>query len=75
LSEILVSTYPVYQWELYNLDKDAGETKNVAEQFPLIVDELAEEYFKWADKSDVVDYDKIKPAGGFVIPGQSAPIK
>ena len=71
----IVSTYPAYQWELYNLDKDAGETKNVAEQFPLIVDKLSAEYFEWAKKTDVVDYEKIKPAGGFVIPGQSALIK
>ena len=60
----IVSTFPAYVWELYDLDKDRGETKDLAAQNSGIVNELAADYFKWADKTGVVDYDKIKPAGG-----------
>ncbi|GAB3284879.1 arylsulfatase [Larkinella harenae] len=57
----LVSIYPSYQWELYDLDTDRGETKNVAAQNPTVVDALSVLYFDWAKRTDVVDYDKIKP--------------
>jgi arylsulfatase len=57
----LVSIYPSYQWELYNLENDRGETQNLASQNALIVDRLSAEYFKWARQNDVVDYDNIKP--------------
>ncbi|MDJ1479788.1 arylsulfatase [Cytophagaceae bacterium YF14B1] len=67
----IVSTFPAYQWELYDLESDRGETKNVAAQNPQIVNELSADYGKWAEKTGVVDYDKIKPAQPMVIPGQS----
>ena len=67
----IVSTFPKYEWELYNIEKDAGETTNLANEHPEIVDELSVDYFKWADKTGVVDYDKIKPKGGFDIPGDN----
>jgi arylsulfatase len=58
----LVSIFPSYRWELYNIEKDRGETQNVAAQNPLVVDELSADYFEWAKQNDVVDYDKIKKA-------------
>ena len=67
----IVSTYPSYKWELYNLEADRGETKDLAEQNPDIVNRLAELYTKWAEQNGVVDYDKIKPAGGSVLPGDA----
>ena len=67
----LVSTFPSYQWELYDLSTDRGETKDLASQRPEIVNELSADYFKWADRTGVVDYDKIKPAQPMIIPGQS----
>jgi arylsulfatase A-like enzyme len=67
----LVSTFPAYEWELYNIAKDAGETTNLAAEYPRVVDELAADYFSWAKKTDVVDYNTIKPQGGFLIPGQT----
>lgn len=58
----LVSIFPSYRWELYDIEKDRGETQNVASQNPLIVDELSADYFEWAKQNGVVDYDKIKQA-------------
>ncbi|WP_421825739.1 arylsulfatase [Larkinella sp.] len=57
----LVSIYPSYQWELYDLEADRGETQNVAARNPNRVDALSVLYFDWAKRNDVVDYDKIKP--------------
>lgn len=66
----LVSTYPSVQWELYDLSNDRGETKDLAQQRPEVVNELSSDYFKWAEANGVVDYEKIKPAQPMVIPGQ-----
>jgi arylsulfatase A-like enzyme len=65
----IVSTYPGYKWELYDLEKDRGETTDISTQHPDIVNELSAKYFEWAKKTGVEDYDKIKPKGGFQIPG------
>jgi arylsulfatase len=67
----IVSTYPGYQWELYDMATDRGETKDLAQQKPEIVNELSSDYFKWAERNGVVDYDKIKPAQPMAIPGQA----
>lgn len=58
----LVSTYPAYQWELYDISNDRGETRDLAQQKPEVVNELSVLYFKWAEVNGVVDYEKIKPA-------------
>ena len=71
----LVSTFPSYTWELYDLEADRGETTDVAAKFPAVVNELSVEYFQWAERTGVVDYDKIKPAQPMNIPGQSAPVR
>lgn len=65
----IVSTYPAYKWELYDLDTDRGESRDLAARYPDVVNELSADYFRWADKTGVVDYEKIKPKGGFPIPG------
>jgi len=57
----LVSAYPSYQWELYDISLDRGETKNLAAENPGIVNRLAEAYYEWAKTTGVEDYDKIKP--------------
>jgi arylsulfatase A-like enzyme len=67
----LVSIYPSYQWELYNLENDRGETNNVAQQNPGIVNELSAKYFDWADKTGVVEYSKFKSTNE-LIPGAAA---
>lgn len=56
----LVSIYPSYEWELYNIDTDRGETTNIAQQNPGIVNQLSEKYFDWANKTGVVEYSKFK---------------
>lgn len=66
----LVSTYPAYQWELYDISNDRGETKDLAQEKPEVVNELSAAYFKWAEANGVVDYEKIKPAQPMTIPGQ-----
>lgn len=58
----LVSIYPSYQWQLFDIEKDRGETQNVAAKNPLVVDALSNDYFKWASENGVVDYDKVKPS-------------
>ncbi|MFN8354390.1 MAG: arylsulfatase [Spirosomataceae bacterium] len=58
----LVSIYPSYTWELYDIEADRGENQNVANRNSLVVDELSKLYFEWAHQNGVVDYDKIKPA-------------
>ncbi|MBD2752549.1 arylsulfatase [Spirosoma validum] len=67
----IVSTYPSYKWELYDLEGDRGETQNLAESRPDIVNELSADYVRWAEKNGVVDYDRIKPQND-AIPGQTA---
>ncbi len=57
----LVSTYPSLQWELYDLSNDRGETRNIASEYPDIVDRLSAQYFEWAKTHQVIDYDRIKP--------------
>jgi arylsulfatase A-like enzyme len=58
----LVSTYPQKNWELFDLDTDRGETKDLSTQNPEIVKSLIIEYEAWAKKNNVENYDKIKPA-------------
>jgi arylsulfatase A-like enzyme len=65
----IVSTYPSDQWELYDIISDRGETKDLAKQKPEIVTELTSDYFKWAERNGVVDYNKIKPARAMPMPG------
>ena len=52
----LVSHWPSYSWELYNLEEDKGETKNVAQQNHEVVSRLSVKYFEWAKKTGVVDF-------------------
>ncbi len=58
----LVSTYPETTWELFDIDQDRGETNNLASKNPEIVKELIADYQEWAKKTDVENFDKIKPA-------------
>ena len=57
----LVSIYPSYQWELYNLEKDRGESTDVAAKNPVLVNKLSRLYFEWAKDNGVVDFNTIKP--------------
>lgn len=50
------------QYELYDIDTDRGENNNLASSHPQIVEKLKAEYAAWAEKNDVVDYNKLRPA-------------
>jgi len=56
----LESHYPSYAWELYNVETDRGETKNVAAQNHDIVSQLSQKYFEWANKTGVVDFGELE---------------
>ena len=56
----LVSTYPSYTWELYDLEKDRGETENVARLNHDVVSRLSVAYFEWAKKTGVVEFSTIE---------------
>lgn len=47
-------------WELYNLDTDRTETRNLAKEHPERVKELEKEFLIWAQKVGVADWDSIK---------------
>lgn len=64
----LVSTYPKYKWELYDLEKDRGETQDIADSNLAIVNKLSASYNDWALKTGVVEFSKISP-GNESIPG------
>jgi arylsulfatase A-like enzyme len=51
-------------WELYDVDKDRGETIDLAAENPQIVRELSFAYQQWAVRTGVVDYETIKPQNG-----------
>lgn len=56
----LVSTWPSYKWELYNLEADPTETKDVAAQNHQVVSQLSQAYFKWAKQNSVVDFAELE---------------
>jgi arylsulfatase len=58
----LVSIYPSYQWQLYDLENDRGETTDLALLHPGIVDRLSLLYYEWAESHDVVPFDRIRPS-------------
>ena len=57
----LVSIFPSYRWELYDLSADRGETKDLSAQHADIVNSLSRRYFEWAKENGVVDFNTIKP--------------
>ncbi len=67
----IVSTYPAYKWELYDIENDRGETKDIAEANPEVVNKLSIAYTIWAEKTGVVEYSKFK-APNELIPGVAA---
>lgn len=52
----LISHWPSYNWELYDLEADRGETTNLARQNHELVSQLSVKYFDWAKKTGVVDF-------------------
>jgi arylsulfatase A-like enzyme len=56
----LVSSYPSYAWELYDLEADRGETNNVAAKNHEVVSQLSVKYFDWAKRTGVVDFSTLE---------------
>ena len=48
------------QYELYDIETDRGENNNLAATHRDIVEKLKAEYNAWAQKNDVIDYNKLK---------------
>jgi arylsulfatase A-like enzyme len=48
----LVSQHPG-GWELYDMEQDRTELNNLADRFPIIVQDLAGQYEEWAKRSNV----------------------
>jgi arylsulfatase len=63
----LVSDGDKNKWELYDLEKDRGETTDVAAENPQVVRELAFDYVQWAARTGVVEFETIKPKSAAVV--------
>ncbi len=50
-------------WELYDLAADRSELHDLASQHPEIVDRLAADWQRWADRVGVISWDLIKEQG------------
>ena len=58
----LVSRFPG-QWELYDLEADRTELKDLAAAEPQRVERMSAMYQKWADRAGVVPWDKLPRPG------------
>lgn len=56
----LVSHWPSYSWELYDLSKDKTESENVARSHHELVSQLSSRYFQWARANGVVDFAELE---------------
>ena len=54
------SGMPSGQWQLYNVEQDRTELKNLANEQPEKLKEMKELYQKWADRVGVIEYDKLR---------------
>ena len=54
----LVREYPG-PWELYDMQKDRTEMMNVADRYPDIVENFAQQYEAWANRCGVIPREKI----------------
>lgn len=56
----LVSTWPSQTWELYDLESDPTETRNIADKNEDVVSRLAQAYANWAKETGVVDFAELE---------------
>ncbi|OOG18980.1 sulfatase [Sphingobacterium sp. CZ-UAM] len=56
----LVSTWPSYKWELYDLEQDPTERKDIAAKHHDVVSRLSTAYFRWAKENGVVDFAELE---------------
>jgi arylsulfatase A-like enzyme len=55
----LVSNYPDNQWHLFNMVTDRTELNDLSKTLPKKVQELTNLYNNWAQKSDVISFEKL----------------
>ncbi len=55
----IVSTYPNNVWALYNLNTDRTEERDLSQQQPQRVQQMAALYEIWANRAGVIPYDKL----------------
>ncbi len=51
------------EWELYNMETDRTESRNLAAQFPTIVDSLRQEWTEWSQEVGVLPMKKLEELG------------
>lgn len=56
----LVTLGPKRQWELYNLKDDRTETRNLAAQYPGVVEKLKNKWMEWANSKKVLPKPEVK---------------
>lgn len=61
----LVSLAGQPSWELYNMSHDRGEMNDLADTYPQIVTKMAGEWYRWADRAQVL------PVGGWMDVGKN----
>jgi arylsulfatase len=54
------SRFSEEEWELYNMADDRTETNDLADERPERVAELEEAYQNWADRSNVIPWEKVE---------------
>lgn len=52
----LVAKGPQAEWELYDMDSDRSEMKNLASKKPELVDSLSEKWEAWANRANVLPW-------------------
>lgn len=57
----IVNHYPNYEWSLYNISNDRGETNDLASKHPKLLQTLATEYYEWAQQNNIEDFNTLKP--------------
>jgi arylsulfatase len=57
-------------WELYDVEADRAEGKNLAATHPDVLRDLAEEYERWAARCGVVDWSQITAKRPAAAPGK-----
>lgn len=58
----LESHYPNYDWYLYDIESDRGETHDLSNKQTAVVNDLVVKYYQWAKQNGVAVFDDIKAA-------------
>ena len=56
----IVSTYPDQSWELYNIENDRSELKDLSREKPVKLRKMIKKYDKEAEKAEILDWNLLK---------------